>query len=123
MARLLGKRVDEVEGDRLGVARDLAGRLKAVVVLKGARTLVAAPDGTVYVNPAATGALATAGSGDVLTGLIGALLAQGLEPLAAARAGVFIHGAAGEAVGARLGSGTTAGDLPDAIAGVIAAAT
>jgi NAD(P)H-hydrate epimerase len=121
MARLLGKRVDEIEADRLGVARDLAGRAKAVVVLKGARTLVAAPDGTVYVNSTATGALATAGSGDVLTGLIGSLLAQGMEPLAAARAGVFIHGAAGEGVGARLGSGTTAGDLPDAIAAVIQA--
>jgi NAD(P)H-hydrate epimerase len=119
MARLLGRRVDEIEADRLGVARDLASRAKAVVVLKGARTLVAGPDGTVYVNPAATGALATAGSGDVLTGLIGALLAQGMEPLAAARAGVFIHGAAGEAAGARLGSGVTAGDLPDAIAAVI----
>jgi NAD(P)H-hydrate epimerase len=119
MARLLGRRVEEVEADRLGVARDLAVRSKAVVVLKGARTLVAAPDGTVYVNPAATGALATAGSGDVLTGLIGGLLAQGMEPLAAARAGVFLHGAAGEALGARLGSGVTAGDLPDAIANVI----
>jgi len=119
MARLTGRRVDEVESDRLGVVRDVAGRAKAVVVLKGARTLVAAPDGTVYVNPAATGALATAGSGDVLTGLIGSLLAQGMEPVAAARAGVFIHGAAGEALGARLGSGVMAGDLPDAIAAVI----
>jgi NAD(P)H-hydrate epimerase len=122
MARLVGKSIDEVEADRLGVARDLAGRAKAVVVLKGARTLVAAPDGTVYVNPTATGALATAGSGDVLTGVIGALLAQGMEPVAAARAGVFIHGAAGEAVGARLGSGLAAGDLPDAVAGVVASA-
>ncbi|HVU49224.1 MAG TPA: NAD(P)H-hydrate dehydratase [Polyangia bacterium] len=119
MARLTGRRVEEIEADRLGAARDLAGRSKAVVVLKGARTLVAAPDGAVYVNPTATGALATAGSGDVLTGLIGALLAQGMEPLAAARAGVFIHGAAGEALGARLGSGVMAGDLPDAIAAVI----
>jgi NAD(P)H-hydrate epimerase len=122
MGRLTGKRTDEVQGDRLGVARELAARTKAVVVLKGARTLVAAPDGTVYVNPAATGALATAGSGDVLTGVIGSLLAQGMEPVAAACAGVFIHGAAGEAVGARLGSGVTAGDLPDAIAAVMAAA-
>jgi len=123
MARITGRRIDEIEADRLGVARDLAIRTKAVVVLKGARTLVAAPDGTVYVNPTATGALATAGSGDVLTGLIGALLAQGMAPVAAACAGVFIHGAAGEAVGARLGSGLMAGDLPDAIAAVIQAAT
>jgi NAD(P)H-hydrate epimerase len=123
MARLCGKRIDEIEADRLGAARDLASRTKAVVVLKGARSLVAAPDGTVYVNPAATGALATAGSGDVLTGLIASLLAQGMEPLAAARAGVFIHGAAGQALGARLGSGAIAGDLPDAIAAVIQAQT
>jgi NAD(P)H-hydrate epimerase len=121
MSRLTGRRIDEVQADRLGMTRELAARAKAVVVLKGARTLVAAPDGTVYVNPTATGALATAGSGDVLTGVIGALLAQGMEPIAAARAGVFIHGAAGEAVAARLGSGLNAGDLPDAIAGVIQA--
>ena len=119
MARLLGRRTDEVQADRLTAARELATRLKAVVVLKGARTLVAAPDGTVYINPTATGALATAGTGDCLAGLIGSLLAQGLEPVAAACAGVFIHGAAGEAVGARLGSGVMAGDLPDAIAAVI----
>jgi hydroxyethylthiazole kinase-like uncharacterized protein yjeF len=119
MSRLTGRRIDEIQADRLGMARELAARAKAVVVLKGARTLVAAPDGTVYINPTATGALATAGSGDVLTGVIGALLAQGLEPIAAARASVFIHGAAGEAVAARLGSGLNAGDLPDAIASVI----
>jgi hydroxyethylthiazole kinase-like uncharacterized protein yjeF len=123
MARLLGRSVDEVEADRLGVARQLASRTAAVVVLKGARTLIAAPDGTVFINPTACGALATAGSGDVLTGLIGSLLAQGLDALAAARAGVFIHGAAGEAVAERLGSGLVAGDLPEAIAAVMASAS
>src|SRR5260221_14411064 len=66
MSRLTGRRIDEIEADRLGMVRELAARAKAVVVLKGARTLVAAPDGTVYINPTATGALATAGSGDVL---------------------------------------------------------
>lgn len=119
MARLVGRSTEEVQADRLGTARQLATRTKAIVVLKGARTLVAAPDGTVFINPTACGALATAGSGDVLTGVIGALLAQGMAPLAAARAGVFIHGAAGEAVAAQRGSGTKAGDLPDAIAQVI----
>jgi NAD(P)H-hydrate epimerase len=119
MGRLMGRSTEEVQADRLGTARQLATRTNAVVVLKGARTLVAAPDGTVFINPTACGALATAGSGDVLTGVIGALLAQGMEPLAAARTGVFIHGAAGEAVAARFGSGAKAGDLPDAIAGVI----
>jgi NAD(P)H-hydrate epimerase len=119
MSRLTGRSVEEIQGDRLAAARQLSERTNSVVVLKGARTLVAAPDGAVYVNPTALGALATAGSGDVLTGLVGALLAQGVEPFAAARAAVFIHGAAGEAVAARLGSGLVAGDLPDAIATVI----
>ena len=119
MGRLVGKTTAEVQEDRLGVARALATRTRSVVVLKGARTLVAAPDGTVFINPTACGALGTAGSGDVLTGLIGGLLAQGMTPLSAACAGVFIHGAAGERVATRLGSGLTAGDLPDAIADVI----
>jgi ADP-dependent NAD(P)H-hydrate dehydratase / NAD(P)H-hydrate epimerase len=119
MARLVAKSIEEVQADRLETARGLAARTGAIIVLKGARTLIAAPDGTVFINPAACGALGTAGSGDVLTGLIGSLLAQGMEPFAAARAGVFIHGRAGETVAARLGSGLIAGDLPDAIADVI----
>jgi NAD(P)H-hydrate epimerase len=121
MARLTGRSVQEIQANRLASARDLAARTRAVVVLKGARTLVAAPDGTVYVNPTAEGALGTAGTGDVLTGLLGSLLVQGLDALAAARAAVFIHGAAGELVARRLGSGLMAGDLPDAIADVIQA--
>jgi NAD(P)H-hydrate epimerase len=120
MARLVGGSIDDVQANRLAVARDLAGRTKAIVVLKGARTLVAAPDGTVFVNPTACGALATAGTGDVLTGVIGSLLAQGMTPLAAARAGVYLHGTAGEALAARAGS-LIAGELPDAIAALIQA--
>jgi ADP-dependent NAD(P)H-hydrate dehydratase / NAD(P)H-hydrate epimerase len=119
MSRLTSRPVDEIQADRLGAARSLASRTNAVVVLKGARTLVAAPDGTVFVNPTALGALATAGSGDVLTGLLGSLLAQGVEAFAAARTAVYIHGAAGEAVAERFGSGLAAGDLPDAIAEII----
>jgi hydroxyethylthiazole kinase-like uncharacterized protein yjeF len=119
MSRLMSRPVEEIQANRVGAARQVAERTNAIVVLKGARTLVAAPDGTVFINPTACGALATAGSGDVLTGLIGAFLAQGVEPLAAARAAVFIHGAAGEAVAERMGSGLAAGDLPDAIATVI----
>ncbi len=119
MSRLMSRPVEEIQRNRVAAARQVAERTNAIVVLKGARTLVAAPDGTVFINPTACGALATGGSGDVLTGLIGAFLAQGVEALAAARAAVFIHGAAGEAVAERLGSGLTAGDLPDAIAAVI----
>lgn len=120
MARLVGRTAGEVQADRLGMARLLATRARTIVVLKGARTIVAAPDGTAFINPAACGALATAGSGDVLTGVIGALLAQGMRPLEAAQAGVFVHGAAGEEVASRIGDGLVAGDLPDAIATLVA---
>jgi NAD(P)H-hydrate epimerase len=120
MGRLLGISTGDVQSDRLEHARRLAAAARAVVVLKGARTIVAAPDGAAFVNPAATSALATAGSGDVLTGVVGALLARRLDPLTAAQIGVYVHGAAGEALAPRLGDGVVAGDLPLAIAGVMA---
>jgi NAD(P)H-hydrate epimerase len=84
-----------------------------VVVLKGAHTVIAAPDGSAAVAPFENPGLATGGTGDVLAGTIGALLAQGLQPYAAARLGVYLHGMAGEAVRARVGdAGLLAGDLP-----------
>ncbi|HEY0710350.1 MAG TPA: NAD(P)H-hydrate dehydratase [Polyangia bacterium] len=117
MSRLTGLSVDKIAADRLGAARDLAARSRAVVVLKGARTVVAAPDGSAWVSPFADPSLGTAGSGDVLTGTIAALLAQGLSVQQAACVGVYAHGkAAGEAraaVGSRF---LIAGDLPLAIA-------
>jgi NAD(P)H-hydrate repair Nnr-like enzyme with NAD(P)H-hydrate dehydratase domain len=86
-------------------------------VLKGARTVIAAPDGRLAVAPFENPALASGGTGDVLAGTIGALLAQGLEPFAAARLGVYLHGLAGEQVRERFGdSGLLAADLPDGIA-------
>ena len=119
MARLLGLTVGEVQKDRLLAVRTLAAKSNVVVVLKGARTLVAEPDGTVYVNPAANPALGTAGSGDVLTGVIGALLAQGLSAVQAAVCGVFLHGMAGEDACRELEmQSLVAGDLPDAVARV-----
>jgi len=88
-----------------------------VVVLKGARTIIAAPDGSAAIAPFENPALATGGTGDVLAGAIGALLAQGLEPFAAARAGVYLHGMAGDAGRDRFGdAGMLASDLPDALA-------
>jgi ADP-dependent NAD(P)H-hydrate dehydratase / NAD(P)H-hydrate epimerase len=120
MSRLVGRTTAEVQADRLGIARQLATRARTVVVLKGARTIVVGPDGTAFVNPTACGALATAGSGDVLTGVIGALLAQGMAPLEAAQAAVFVHGAAGEELATRVGDGLIAGDLPDEIALLVA---
>jgi NAD(P)H-hydrate epimerase len=120
MGRLTGRSIAEVQTDRVGQARALAAATRAIVVLKGARTVVAAPDGRVFINPAACAALATAGSGDVLCGLVGALLARRVEALAAAQAAVYVHGRAGEEVGARFGDGTVSGDLPEAIALVMA---
>lgn len=117
MARLCGCSVADVARERLGIARKLAAQTSAVVILKGARTIVATSDGTAYVNPAADAALGTAGSGDVLTGVIGAFLAQGLGATAAACAGVFVHGMAALEAKSSLGStNIIAADLPDAVA-------
>jgi len=117
MARLWGCTISEIAKDRLGFARRLALASGAVVVLKGARTVVAAPDGTAYVNPTANSSLGTAGSGDVLGGAIGALLAQGLDAKDAACVGVFVHGAAALEATRALGTrNLMASDLPDAIA-------
>ncbi|MBI5608866.1 MAG: NAD(P)H-hydrate dehydratase [Deltaproteobacteria bacterium] len=121
MARLLGKEVAEVEADRLAAAREAARRFAAVVVLKGPRTLVAAPDGTWSVANAPNAALAKAGTGDVLTGAIGALLARGLAPLAAAQAGVGLHARAGVLLRAAFGGrGGLASDLPERLAAAMA---
>lgn len=88
-----------------------------VVVLKGARTVIAEPGGSIAVAPFENPALASGGTGDVLSGTIGALLAQGVEPFAAARLGVYLHGLAGEAVRQRIGdAGLLASDLPDELA-------
>jgi NAD(P)H-hydrate epimerase len=125
-ARLLERTTAEIEADRVGAVRALAERSRAVVVLKGARTLVcdgAAGTGFVTVNPTGHDALATAGSGDVLTGVIAALIGQGVDAADAARLGCFLHGRAGERAAARLGGvGVIAGDviaeLPAARAGL-----
>lgn len=102
---------------RATAARDAAAEWHQVVVLKGARTIIAAPDGQLAVAPFENPALASGGTGDVLAGAIGALLAQGLEPYAAARLGVYLHGLAGEQVRERFGdAGLLASDLPDPIA-------
>ncbi len=94
-ARLLGSTSRQVQADRLEHARAIADRAGAIAILKGARTLVAEPGGTYGVNVLGTPAMATAGSGDVLAGVLGGLLAQGLAPVAAARQGVAWHGLAG----------------------------
>ncbi len=102
---------------RAAAARDAATTWGQVVVLKGARTVIAAPDGRLAVAPFENPALATGGTGDVLAGAIGSLLAQGLKPFDAARLGVYLHGLAGDSVRERIGdAGLLASDLPDPIA-------
>lgn len=119
-ARLLGRPRAEVEADRIACARELAARAAAVVVLKGAGTVTAGPDGTIVVNHGGTSALATAGTGDVLTGAVAAALSKGLDPLAAAVAAVALHARAGELAGR--GDGTIASDVRDALPGALAEA-
>lgn len=112
LAALLGITTSAVEADRLGALQQAVRTSGAVVVLKGAHTLVGNPEGDVYVNPTGNRGLATAGSGDVLSGLIAALLAQGLAPFQAAAAGVYLHGLAGDLAAERMGyDGLLAGDL------------
>ncbi|WP_413186004.1 NAD(P)H-hydrate dehydratase [Paraburkholderia sacchari] len=95
-ARLLGTDTAAVQRDRLAAAHALAAHYAAVVVLKGSGTVIASPDGRIAVNPTGNAALATGGTGDVLGGLIGALLSQRLPPWEAALAGVYLHGLAAD---------------------------
>lgn len=113
-ARLLGTDVGEVQRDRRGAARELAFRTGAISVLKGAMTVVASPDGDVWTDAHATPALAVGGAGDVLSGLVGALMAQGLAAAEAARCGVFLHGEAGTRLERRRGrAGILASEVAD----------
>jgi hydroxyethylthiazole kinase-like uncharacterized protein yjeF len=112
MARLTGRSIDAIASDRVSAARKAAKEWGAVVVLKGARTVVAHPDGRTSEDPHEVPALATGGTGDVLAGMIGGLMAQGSDPYSAAVTGVYIHAAAGRRLSQRLGdSGLLAGDL------------
>lgn len=101
MARLCGKTVNEVEADRIGVAKRFSAEHGCTVVLKGANTLVAEPNGAVSFNITGNPGMATAGSGDVLVGITVSLAAQGLSPTAAAKAAVYLHGLAGDKAAAR----------------------
>jgi hydroxyethylthiazole kinase-like uncharacterized protein yjeF len=111
LARLLGG--SAVAADRLGAARELAARARAVALVKGSRTVIATPDGRARVNVTGTPVLATAGTGDVLTGTIAGLVARGMEPFDAAWAGAYVHGLAGQLAAGKLREGTLAGDVAD----------
>ena len=96
MARLVGSTVDDVQANRIEVATTFATTHHVYVVLKGHRTLIAGPEGSVFINPTGNAGMATGGTGDVLTGMIAAWLAQLLDADAACRLAVFLHGAAGD---------------------------
>ena len=103
MARLTGLTAGQINADREGTARRYAAAWNAVVVLKGARTVAAAPDGRVLVNPTGNPGLARGGSGDVLSGMTAALLACGLPAFEAAACAVYLHGAAADRAAAKYG--------------------
>jgi NAD(P)H-hydrate epimerase len=119
MARLARCSAAEVQGDRIGAASAGARAWRATVVLKGAGTVVADPDGPPSIVTTGNAGLATGGTGDVLAGLVGALLAARLPAPAAARAAAFVHGRAGDLAARRFGQrGLLAGDLGEAIGAV-----
>jgi hydroxyethylthiazole kinase-like uncharacterized protein yjeF len=112
LSRLTGKTAEAINADRPAAARKAAKDWGAIVVLKGAHTVVAHPDGRTSQDPHEVPALATGGTGDVLSGIIGGLIAQGSDPFVAAVTGVYVHASAGRRIAHRLGdSGLLAGDL------------
>lgn len=114
MSRLIGKTSEEVQKDRIGVARDFSVMYNAYTVLKGARTVISTPDGNVFINPTGNPGMASGGMGDVLSGVIGGFLAQGYSPADACILGVFAHGLAGDLVADKKGeAGIIASDVAD----------
>jgi hydroxyethylthiazole kinase-like uncharacterized protein yjeF len=113
MARLLGIEAKELQGSRVSHTRDLAQELGCWIVLKGARSICCSPNGSLWVNPTANPALATAGSGDVLSGVIAGIIARKIPLEIGVPASVFVHGVSGEVL-SKLGDGYTgvlAGDI------------
>ncbi|MGB5105713.1 MAG: NAD(P)H-hydrate dehydratase [Candidatus Zixiibacteriota bacterium] len=111
-SRLSGLSIETINQDRIGSALEFAKATNKVILLKGAPTIVASPDGTVYVNPTGNPGMATGGSGDVLSGLIGSLMASGVSAYGAAVCGAFVHGLAGDMAQQAVGTlGMSAGDI------------
>ncbi|MGO9450443.1 MAG: NAD(P)H-hydrate dehydratase [Candidatus Binataceae bacterium] len=124
MARLLGISTAEVNADRVSAARKLVDRTGACVLLKGARSVIAGPDGHLYINSTGNPGMATPGMGDALCGIVGTLLSQKILPIHALALGVFLHGYAADRVAARIGRvGYLAGDLINELPAAIEALT
>ena len=116
MAKLLGVSVEDVQANRVAVAEGFARQTGVTVVLKGAGTVVATPEGRIFINDTGNPGMATGGAGDVLAGMIAALLAQGIVPAAAAACAVWLHGTAGDIAVTRNGvAGLLAGDIVEAV--------
>ncbi|MGA9723063.1 MAG: NAD(P)H-hydrate dehydratase [Candidatus Binatus sp.] len=123
-SRLLGVDTEKINDDRVSAARSLAERTGAIVLIKGARSVIASPDGDVYVNSTGNPGMSTPGMGDALSGIVGALLGQHMRPLDALALGVFLHGYAADRVAARMGRvGYIAGDLIDELPAALGALT
>jgi hydroxyethylthiazole kinase-like uncharacterized protein yjeF len=119
-ARLTGVKPRDLDADRPAHARALAEQTGAVTLLKGSRTIIAQPGGRLFVNVTGSPVLATAGTGDVLTGMIGGLLARGVAPLESAAAAAYLHGSAGQFAGRDLGEGALAGDVLECVPQAVA---
>lgn len=116
MARLINTSTNDVQNNRVEIAKEFARKFSCFLILKGARSVIATPDGDVYINPTGNPGMATGGSGDVLTGIVGSFLAQKYSTLNAAILGTFIHGFAGDIASDKLGQyGITATDILDNI--------
>jgi NAD(P)H-hydrate epimerase len=112
MARLTGKPAAQISGDKIAILKETTEELKATIVLKGAHSLIGTKKGNVYINLSGNAGMATAGSGDVLTGCIAAMYGLGLKADEATRKGVFLHGYAGDLAAAKKGEdGITAKDI------------
>lgn len=120
MARLTGKSIEEIQANRVDIAMYYAREWEVTLVLKGNRTIIADPFGNIYINTTGNPGMATAGSGDVLSGIITGLIAQGLKPHDSAIAGVYLHGRAGDIAKERKGErGMLAGDIIQAIPDIL----
>lgn len=124
MARLAGVTVKVVQEDRIGCARNFARRYKTHVVLKGARTVIALPDGEIFINTTGNAGMASGGMGDVLTGIIAGFIAQGVSPASASLLGVYVHGAAADHLAKTQGpfgflAGEVMGGIPNEIGKII----